>query len=34
MGLLLAAAAARVFRTLAKDLPRVDEIALDWRIVA
>jgi putative ABC transport system permease protein len=34
VGLLLAAAAARVFRTLAKNLPRVDEIALDWRIVA
>lgn len=34
LGLLLAATAARVFRTLAKDLPRVDEIALDWRIVA
>jgi putative ABC transport system permease protein len=34
LGLLLAATAARVFRMLAKDLPRVDEIALDWRIVA
>ena len=34
LGLLVAATAARVFRTLAKDLPRVDEIALDWRIVA
>jgi predicted permease len=34
VGLLLASAAAQVFRTLAKDLPRVDEIALDWRIVA
>jgi predicted permease len=34
VGLLLAAATARVFRALAKDLPRVDEIALDWRIVA
>ena len=33
MGLGLAAAAARVFRVLAKDLPRVDEIGLDWRIV-
>ena len=32
-GLGLAAAAARVFRVLAKDLPRVDEIGLDWRIV-
>jgi putative ABC transport system permease protein len=28
-GLLVAAAASRVFRTLAKDLPRVDEIRLD-----
>jgi putative ABC transport system permease protein len=34
VGLLLAATAARVFRTLAKDLPRVEEITLDWRIVA
>jgi putative ABC transport system permease protein len=33
MGLGLAAAAARVFRVLARDLPRVDEIGLDWRIV-
>jgi predicted permease len=33
MGLGLAAAAARVFRVLANDLPRVDEIGLDWRIV-
>ena len=33
MGLGLAASAARVFRVLAKDLPRVDEIGLDWRIV-
>lgn len=33
LGVVLAAAAARVFRTLARDLPRVDEIALDWRIV-
>jgi putative ABC transport system permease protein len=32
-GLGLAAAAARVFRVLAKDLPRVDEIGLDWRII-
>jgi len=32
-GLGLAAAAARVFAVLAKDLPRVDEIGLDWRIV-
>src|SRR5262249_58675687 len=33
VGLGLAAGAARVFRVLAKDLPRVDEIGLDWRIV-
>ena len=33
-GLGLAAAAARVFTVLAKDLPRIDEIGLDWRIVA
>lgn len=33
LGLLLAAGAAQVFRTLARDLPRVNEIALDWRIV-
>jgi putative ABC transport system permease protein len=33
IGLGLAAVAARVFRVLAKDLPRVDEIGLDWRIV-
>ncbi len=33
LGLLVAAAASRVFRILAKDLPRVEEIALDWRIV-
>jgi putative ABC transport system permease protein len=32
-GLGLAAAAARIFRVLAKDLPRVDEIGLDGRIV-
>jgi putative ABC transport system permease protein len=32
-GLGLATAAARVFRVLAKDLPRVEEIGLDWRIV-
>jgi putative ABC transport system permease protein len=34
VGLGLAAATARVFRGLASDLPRVDEIGLDWRIVA
>jgi putative ABC transport system permease protein len=33
VGLLLAGAASRIFRLLAKDLPRVDEIGLDWRIV-
>lgn len=33
MGLLVAAAAARVFAVLAKDLPRIDEIGLDWKIV-
>ena len=33
VGLALAGAAANIFRILAKDLPRVDEIALDWRIV-
>jgi len=33
-GLLLAGAAAGVFRALARDLPRVEEIALDWRVVA
>jgi predicted permease len=33
LGLLLAGAAASVFRGLAKELPRVDEIALDWRIM-
>lgn len=33
LGLGVAAGAARVFRVLAKNLPRVDEIALDWRIV-
>lgn len=33
VGLALAAVAARLFRVLAKDLPRVNEIGLDWRIV-
>ena len=33
VGLGLGAASARIFRVLAKDLPRVDEIVLDWRIV-
>ena len=30
----MATVAARTFRVLAKDLPRVDEIGLDWRIAA
>jgi len=34
LGLGLAGAASSVFTVLAKDLPRVDEIGLDWRIVA
>ena len=33
LGLAIAGEAARVFRALAKDLPRVDEIRLDWSIV-
>jgi predicted permease len=33
LGLLVARAAAAVFRALAADLPRVHEIRLDWRIV-
>jgi len=33
LGLSLAAAASRIFRVLAADLPRVEEIGLDWRIV-
>lgn len=33
LGLLLAAEAAQVFRSLARDLPRVEEIALDWRVL-
>jgi len=33
LGLLLAGAATRVLRSLAAGLPRVEEIALDWRIV-
>jgi predicted permease len=32
-GLVAAAGASRFFHTLAKDLPRIDEISLDWRIV-
>jgi len=33
LGLALAAGTSSVFRKLAAELPRVDEIALDWRIV-
>lgn len=33
LGLVVAAGASRVFRSLAKDLPRIEEIGLDWRIV-
>jgi putative ABC transport system permease protein len=33
LGLAVAAAASAIFRGLAKDLPRVEEIGLDWRIV-
>jgi predicted permease len=33
LGLILASSAAEVFRSLGKSLPRVEEIALDWRIV-
>jgi putative ABC transport system permease protein len=33
IGLVLAAAASNVFRSQAKSLPRVDEIAIDWRIL-
>ena len=33
VGLGLGAAAVHVFHVLAKELPRVDEIGLDWRIV-
>ena len=33
LGLIVAGATAQVFRMLAKDLPRVEEIGLDWRIV-
>jgi len=32
LGLFVAAGASRAFRTLAADLPRVEEIRLDWRI--
>ncbi len=33
LGLMVAAASSSVFRALAQDLPRVEEIRLDWRIV-
>jgi predicted permease len=33
LGLFVAGAASRTFRALASDLPRVEEIHLDWRIV-
>ncbi|HEY2019280.1 MAG TPA: ABC transporter permease [Bryobacteraceae bacterium] len=33
LGLLVAAAASSVFRALAKDLPRLEEIGLDWKVV-
>jgi putative ABC transport system permease protein len=33
LGLLVASGASRAFRSLAGDLPRVEEIHLDWRIV-
>jgi putative ABC transport system permease protein len=33
LGLLVAAGSAQAFRLLAKNLPRVEEIGLDWRIV-
>src|SRR5215469_14672093 len=33
VGLIVAGASAQMFRVLAKDLPRVEEIGLDWRIV-
>jgi putative ABC transport system permease protein len=33
LGILVANAASAVFRSLAKDLPRVEEIGLDWRVV-
>jgi len=33
LGLVVANAASKVFRTLAADLPRIEEIGLNWRIV-
>lgn len=34
LGLFVAGAASQVFRSLAADLPRLEEIRLDWRIIA
>ena len=34
LGLLVATGAAAVFRTLARDLPRIEEIGLNWRILS
>src|SRR5262249_4530113 len=34
LGLVLAGGAAKVFRTLAGNLPRIEEIGLDWRVVS
>ncbi|MDR3702216.1 MAG: ABC transporter permease [Candidatus Sulfopaludibacter sp.] len=33
LGLVVASGASAVFRSLAKDLPRIEEMGLDWRIV-
>ena len=33
LGLFVAAASSAIFRALAKDLPRVEEIGLDWKLV-
>jgi putative ABC transport system permease protein len=33
LGLVVASGTSRVFRTLARDLPRIEEIGLDWRLV-
>ncbi len=33
LGVLIAAVAATVFRALAPDLPRIDELAIDWRVM-
>ena len=34
LGLMVAAGASHVFRALARDLPRIDEIVLNWRLIA